>query len=78
VPSLTGYKPEGAFCLSPGVNGTNVALRLLKETEVYTTPGETFGVSCTNALQLSCSTSLENIERAFERMIPWLENQDFE
>jgi len=82
APHLTGYKPEGAFYLFPslpeGVNGTNVALRLLKETGVCTIPGETFGVTCTNALRLSYSTSLENIERAFERIIPWLEKQDFD
>ncbi|MBQ0742938.1 MAG: aminotransferase class I/II-fold pyridoxal phosphate-dependent enzyme [Pseudomonas sp.] len=81
TPHLTGYKPEGAFYLFPalpeGVNGTNVALRLLKETGVCTIPGETFGNSCSNAIRLSYSTSLGNIERAFERIIPWMEKQDF-
>jgi aminotransferase len=81
TPHLTGYKPEGAFYLFPalpeGVNGTNVALRLLKETGVCTIPGETFGNSCSNAIRLSYSTSLNNIERAFERIIPWMEKQDF-
>lgn len=81
TPHLTGYKPEGAFYLFPalpeGVNGTNVALRLLKETGVCTIPGETFGNSCNNAIRLSYSTSLGNIERAFERIIPWMEKQDF-
>ncbi|MDL2200044.1 pyridoxal phosphate-dependent aminotransferase [Halopseudomonas aestusnigri] len=82
TPHLTGYKPEGAFYLFPslpeGVNGTNVALRLLKETGVCTIPGETFGNSCSNALRLSYSTSLESIERAFERITPWMEKQDFD
>ena len=82
TPHMTGYKPEGAFYLFPalpeGANGTNVALRLLKETGVCTIPGETFGVSCHNALRLSYSTSLEKIERAFERIIPWMEKQDFD
>ena len=82
TPHLTGYKPEGAFYLFPslpeGVNGTNVALRLLKETGVCTIPGETFGNSCSNALRLSYSTSLERIEQAFERIIPWMEKQDFD
>ena len=81
TPYLTGYKPEGAFYLFPslpeGVNGTNVALRLLKETGVCTIPGETFGNSCSNAIRLSYSTSLETIEKAFERIIPWMEKQDF-
>ncbi|PAU87589.1 aspartate aminotransferase [Pseudomonas sp. WN033] len=81
TPWLTGYKPEGAFYLFPslpdGVNGTNVALRLLKETGVCTIPGETFGNHCSNALRLSYSTSLDKIEQAFERIIPWMEKQDF-
>ncbi|MDQ2075629.1 pyridoxal phosphate-dependent aminotransferase [Marinimicrobium sp. ABcell2] len=82
TPHLSGYKPEGAFYLFPslpeGVNGTNVALRLLKETGVCTIPGETFGASSTNSLRISYSTSMENIERAFERIIPWMEKQDFD
>lgn len=82
TPHLTGYKPEGAFYIFPslpeGVNGSNVALRLLKETGVCTIPGETFGHSGVNALRLSYSTSMANIERAFERIIPWMEKQDFE
>lgn len=82
TPHLTGYKPEGAFYLFPslpeGANGTNVALRLLKETGVCTIPGETFGSSCSNALRLSYSTSMENIEKSFERIIPWMEQQDFD
>jgi aminotransferase len=82
TPHLSGYKPEGAFYLFPslpeGVNGTNVALRLLKETGVCTIPGETFGSSCTNSLRISYSTSMENIEKAFERIIPWMEKQDFD
>ncbi|MEX1197160.1 MAG: aminotransferase class I/II-fold pyridoxal phosphate-dependent enzyme [Pseudohongiellaceae bacterium] len=81
TPHLTGYKPEGAFYLFPalpeGVNGTNVALRLLKETGVCTIPGETFGSSCSNALRLSYSISTDQIEAAFERIIPWMSEQDF-
>lgn len=82
TPYLSGYKPEGAFYIFPslpeGVSGSNVALRLLKETGVCTIPGETFGNSCDNSLRLSYSTSLENIEEAFRRIIPWMEKQDFE
>lgn len=81
TPYLTGYKPEGAFYVFPslpeGVNGGNVALRLLRETGVCTIPGETFGNSSANALRISYSTSMDNIERAFERMIPWFSKQDF-
>jgi aminotransferase len=81
TPYLQGYMPEGAFYLFPslpeGVNGNNVALRLLRETGVCTIAGETFGESCRNALRFSYATSIEQIEKAFERIIPWMEKQDF-
>ncbi len=82
TPHLTGYKPEGAFYLFPslpeGTNGTNVALRLLKETGVCTIPGETFGSQCKDSLRLSYSISLDQIEEAFRRIIPWMEAQAFD
>jgi len=81
TPYLEGYMPEGAFYLFPslpeGVNGNNVALRLLRETGVCTIAGDTFGESCRNALRISYATSIDNIEKAFERIIPWMEKQDF-
>lgn len=81
APHLTGYWPQGAFyilpSLPPGVDGTRVALRMLEETGVCTVPGDTFGESVPNSLRISFSTSLEKIEQAFERMIPWLERQKF-
>ncbi|MFN0079229.1 MAG: pyridoxal phosphate-dependent aminotransferase [Prosthecobacter sp.] len=80
-PHLRGYRPEGAFYIMPslpdGTDGTDFALRMLKETRVCAIPGGTFGDSCRNALRISYATSLENIERAFERVIPWLEKQSF-
>ncbi|MGL6159632.1 pyridoxal phosphate-dependent aminotransferase [Microbulbifer sp.] len=81
TPFLEGYMPEGAFYLFPslpeGVNGNNVALRLLRETGVCTIAGDTFGESCRNALRISYATSIRSIELAFERIIPWMERQDF-
>ncbi|MFC6632726.1 pyridoxal phosphate-dependent aminotransferase [Microbulbifer taiwanensis] len=81
TPYLEGYMPEGAFYLFPslpeGVNGNNVALRLLRETGVCTIAGDTFGESCRNALRISYATSIDNIEKAFARIIPWMERQDF-
>lgn len=81
TPWLTGYRPEGAFYVFPslpeGVSGANVAMRLLRETGVCTIPGDTFGEHCGNALRISYSTSLEKIEAAFERIIPWMQAQDF-
>ena len=81
TPHLTGYRPDGAFYLFPslpeGVNGGNVALKLLRETGVCTVAGETFGDTCSNALRISYSTSLDQIEAAFERIIPWMAKQDW-
>jgi aminotransferase len=81
APYLTGYKPEGAFYMFPslpeGVNGSNVALRMLREIGVCTIAGDTFGDAMPNALRISYSTSVEQIEEAFARMIPWLKKQDF-
>jgi aminotransferase len=81
APHLTGYRPEGAFYMFPslpeGVNGSNVALRMLREIGVCTIAGDTFGDAMTNALRISYSTSIDQIEKAFERMIPWLAKQDF-
>ena len=81
TPHLTGYRPQGAFYMFPalpeGIDGGNVALRLLKEARVCTVPGDTFGDHCRNALRLSYSMSTDRIERAFERIIPWMEKQDF-
>jgi len=81
TPHLIGYKPGGAFYIFPslpeGVNGSNVALRMLREIGVCTVSGDTFGDYCHDALRISYSTSLEKIEEAFERIIPWMEKQDF-
>ncbi|WP_226647844.1 pyridoxal phosphate-dependent aminotransferase [Microbulbifer variabilis] len=81
TPYLESYIPEGAFYLFPslpeGVNGNNVALRMLRETGVCTIAGDTFGESCRNALRFSYATSIENIELAFERIIPWMKRQNF-
>ena len=81
TPHLQGYKPQGAFYMFPslpdGINGSNVALRLLRETGVCMIGGDTFGDSCGNALRISYATSTVEIERAFERIIPWMEKQDF-
>ncbi|WP_303904734.1 pyridoxal phosphate-dependent aminotransferase [Thiohalomonas denitrificans] len=81
APHLTGYWPQGAFYILPSLpanaDGSSVALRMLEETGVCTVPGETFGESTTNTFRISFSTSLEKIEEAFSRMIPWLERQHF-
>ena len=78
---MTGYRPGGAFFVTPslpaGGDSFDLAMRMLKEIGVCTIPGSTFGESCGNSLRISYSTSLEVIEAAFERMVPWLSEQSF-
>ena len=78
---LQGYRPQGAFYIMPslpaGEDGSEFTLRMLQEIGVCAIPGDTFGESCRNGLRLSYATSLDRIEAAFERMIPWLEKQSF-
>lgn len=80
APNLTGYWPQGGFfifpSLPPHTNATNLAMRMLEEIGVCVVPGEAFGENCMNSLRISFSTSMEKIEEAFERMIPWLAKQD--
>lgn len=81
TPNLTAYRPQGAFYIMPsfprGVDGSDVTMRLLKDTGVCTIPGDTFGESCRNAMRISFATSMEMIEAAFERMTPWFARQSF-
>ncbi|MFP4245174.1 MAG: pyridoxal phosphate-dependent aminotransferase, partial [Ectothiorhodospira sp.] len=81
APHLTGYWPQGAFyifpSLPPRTDGTSLALRLLEETGVCVIPGDAFGETCSNAIRISFSNSMENIEEAFARMVPWLAKQKF-
>ena len=81
TPHLTGYRPGGAFFIMPslpqGVDGFELAMRMLNEIGVCTIPGGAFGQSCTSALRLSYATSMNQIEAAFSRMIPWLKQQSF-
>jgi aminotransferase len=79
APYLTSYLPQGAFYLFPSLpphtDGTQLAMRMLEETGVCVIPGDAFGDSCANAIRISYSNSMERIEEAFERMIPWLAKQ---
>lgn len=81
TPHLTSYWPQGAFyifpSLPPRTDGSLLALRLLEETGVCVIPGDAFGDSCANAIRISYSNSMERIEEAFERIIPWMAKQRF-
>lgn len=80
TPHLTGYWPQGAFymlpSLPPNTDGSQLALRMLREVGVCTVPGDAFGESCRNSLRISYSTSMAQIEEAFKRMKPWLAKQE--
>ncbi|WP_116344397.1 pyridoxal phosphate-dependent aminotransferase [Blastopirellula marina] len=80
TPNLTGYWPQGGFYIFPSLprtcNGSTLALRMLEEIGVCVVPGEAFGESCINSLRISYSTSMETIEEAFQRMIPWMAKQE--
>lgn len=80
TPYLTGYWPQGGFFIFPSLpahtNGSNLALRMLEEIGVCVVPGEAFGESCINSFRISYSTSMDKIEQAFERMIPWMAKQE--
>lgn len=82
APHLTGYRPQGAFYVFPtlprGVNASNVAIRMLEETGVCVVPGDAFGETTPSSIRISYSTSMEQIEEAFARMIPWLKKQTFD
>lgn len=81
TPHLTGYWPQGAFyifpSLPPRTDGSLLALRLLEETGVCVIPGDAFGDTCSNAIRISYSNSMDRIEQAFERLIPWMAKQRF-
>ena len=55
--------------------GGRLAMRMLEETGVCVIPGDAFGEHSSNLLRISYSTSMENIEEAFARMMPWLDRQ---
>lgn len=79
TPHMTGYWPQGAFYIFPSLpantNATNIAVRLLEETGVCVVPGDAFGESSKHSLRISFSASMEDIEEAFSRMIPWFAKQ---
>jgi len=79
TPCINGYSPGGAFFVMPSfpacTDSFDFAMRMLKEIKVCTIPGGAFGDSCNHALRISFATDIDTIERAMEKMIPWLEKQ---
>nr|WP_047573976.1 pyridoxal phosphate-dependent aminotransferase [Methylobacterium sp. ZNC0032] len=77
LPGVSCIEPRGAFYAFPNVSQTgwkakNLASALLEETGVATIGGPDFGVHGEGYIRLSYANSLENIERALERMQAFL------
>ncbi|MEF3311331.1 aminotransferase class I/II-fold pyridoxal phosphate-dependent enzyme [Paenibacillus sp. GYB004] len=75
---LTCHEPEGAFYAFPSIRSTGMsseqfALRLLKEAKVAVVPGHVFGTGGEGFVRCSYATSLDDLEKALERMGTFLE-----
>ena len=78
LPGVSCITPKGAFYAFPNVSQTGwkakkLASALREETGVATIGGPDFGVHGEGYIRLSYANSLENIERALERMKRFLE-----
>ena len=78
IPGIHCVVPKGAFYAFPNVSGTGVKAKklasdLLEETGVATIGGPDFGVLGEGYLRLSYANSLENIERAIDRISRYLQ-----
>ncbi len=79
LPGISCIVPKGAFYAFPNVSQTGwkakkLASALLEETGVATIGGPDFGVHGEGYIRLSYANSLENIERALERMGTFLKS----
>lgn len=79
LPGVSCIVPKGAFYAFPNVSQTGwkakkLASALLEDTGVATIGGPDFGVHGEGYIRLSYANSLENIERALERMGTFLES----
>lgn len=73
IPGFTCTKPEGAFYLFPsvkktGMDGYQMANKLLEKAGVATVAGECFGKSGAGCIRLSYANSLENLKSAVSRI----------
>lgn len=73
LPGIHCTLPRGAFYAFPNISGTGwkakeLASALLEEAGVATIGGPDFGVHGEGFLRISCANSLDNIERAMDRI----------
>jgi aspartate aminotransferase len=72
IPGVTCLKPKGAFYVFPNFSGygdsKSMALKLLREAKVVTTPGTAFGKLGEGYLRLSYAVKKEKIREGIERI----------
>ena len=73
INNLSCFKPGGAFYAFPNVSNTGLsgnlfAKKALEEQYVALVPGTSFGETAQNFVRISYANSLENIERALNRL----------
>jgi aminotransferase len=73
IPGFSCEKPDGAFYLFPsieetGMDGFQMANKLLEEAGVATVAGECFGKKGARHIRLSYANSMENLKKAVERI----------
>ena len=73
IPGISCREPRGAFYVFPNVTGLGLtteelAGRILSEAGVALLPGTAFGGHGEGYLRISYATSMENLERALERI----------
>jgi aspartate/methionine/tyrosine aminotransferase len=81
LPGVSCIAPKGAFYAFPNVGATGwkakpLASALLEDAGVATIGGPDFGILGEGYIRLSYANSLENIERALERMKSFLERRN--
>jgi len=73
IPGITCRMPRGAFYVFPNVTGTGLSSRevadlLLKEAGVAALSGTSFGAYGEGYIRLSYANSIENIQKAIDRI----------
>ncbi len=73
IPGFTCFDPGGAFYAFPNITGTGMSARalqdkLLTEAGVATVAGTSFGSYGEGYIRFSYANSVENIERAVEKI----------
>lgn len=78
IPGVGCRTPHGAFYVFPNITGTGIAsrelaARLLEEAGVACLPGTAFGSAGEGYLRFSFANSIENIQKALDRIGDWID-----